>query len=249
VSRTDTWMPFYVGDYLSATGRLTTEQHGAYLLLLLDYWKNGPPPNNDAVLAQIARMSAKAWSKAKPVLLSFFEERDGHLIQNRVERERERVAEVVEKRSKAGKASAAARAKTQQNGNTCSTHVETNGHQNGRQIQSQLHSSTELIASSNEDVSAEPTEEPLTVEEVVEAWNDTAKRLGLVQVKKLTRERQQKTQARIRENTIADFKAALSTIEQSPFLRGEGRNGWKADFDFFVQKSSFTKLVEGSYVH
>lgn len=103
--------------------------------------------------------------------------------------------------------------------------------------------------SPNGDSSAEPTEQPLTVDEVVEAWNATARRFGLSEVKKLTRERQQRIQARIRENTIDDFKAALSTIEQSPFLRGEGRGGWKADFDFFVQKSSFTKLVEGSYVH
>jgi uncharacterized protein YdaU (DUF1376 family) len=70
----DTWMPLYVGDYLSATTRLTTEQHGAYFLLLLDYWKSGPPPNDDAVLAQIARMSPAAWRKAKPALiLGFFD--------------------------------------------------------------------------------------------------------------------------------------------------------------------------------
>ncbi len=76
-----------------------------------------------------------------------------------------------------------------------------------------------------------------------------ASRLGLAQVKKLTRERKQRLQARIRENTVEDFKAALLTIENSAFLRGEGRSGWKADFDFFLQKSSFTKLSEGTYVH
>ena len=64
-------MPLYVGDYLSATTRLTTEQHGAYFLLLLDYWKSGPPPNDDAVLAQIARMPLSAWRKAKPALIGF----------------------------------------------------------------------------------------------------------------------------------------------------------------------------------
>jgi uncharacterized protein YdaU (DUF1376 family) len=100
-------MPFYVGDYLSATGRLTTEQHGAYLLILLDYWKNGPPPNDDAVLAALARMSPAAWRKAKPALLGFFDISDGLLIQKRVEKERERTSNITEERSKAGKAGAA----------------------------------------------------------------------------------------------------------------------------------------------
>jgi uncharacterized protein YdaU (DUF1376 family) len=249
VSRTDTWMPFYVGDYLSATGRLTTEQHGAYLLLLLDYWKNGPPPNNDAVLAQIARMSAKAWSKSKPVLLSFFEERDGHLIQNRVERERERVAEVVEKRSKAGKASAAARAKIHQNGNTCSTHVETNGHQNGRQIQSQLHSSTELIASSNEDVSAEPTAKPLSKREVMDAWHDRMVPLGFPRIAKMTGQRERMLNARLKDSSIDEWMRVFDALERSNFCRGDNDRGWRADFDFLLQPKSFTGLLEGKYDH
>jgi uncharacterized protein YdaU (DUF1376 family) len=65
MSASDTWMPFYVGDYLSATGRLTTEQHGAYLLILLDYWKNGPPPNDDACWPHW-RASPLRMAKARP---------------------------------------------------------------------------------------------------------------------------------------------------------------------------------------
>jgi uncharacterized protein YdaU (DUF1376 family) len=107
----DTWMPFYVGDYLAATTRLTTEQHGAYVLLLLDYWRNGPPPHDDLVLAQIVRLSLAAWRKMKPAIMPFFEIRGEELFQGRVERERQKAAEITEKRSKAGKASAAARSR------------------------------------------------------------------------------------------------------------------------------------------
>lgn len=85
--KVDIWMPLYVADYLSATSRLTTEQHGAYLLLLMDYWKNGAPPDNDAVLAQITRLSPDAWTNARTMLQPFFEVMNGAWVQARVEAE------------------------------------------------------------------------------------------------------------------------------------------------------------------
>ena len=86
-NKTDIWMPVYIGDYLSATTRLTTEQHGAYLLLLMDYWKNGPPPDDDRVLAQITRMSENAWSNARSILEQFFKVSENKWTHVRVERE------------------------------------------------------------------------------------------------------------------------------------------------------------------
>ena len=41
----------HIGDYLQDTTRLSTEQQGAYLLLIMDYWTNGPLPDDDAALA------------------------------------------------------------------------------------------------------------------------------------------------------------------------------------------------------
>lgn len=85
--KADVWMPLYIGDYLADTTRLTTEQHGAYLLLLMDYWRNGPPPNDDATLAQITRLVPTAWKKAKPAVLRFFSDIDGMLHQKRADEE------------------------------------------------------------------------------------------------------------------------------------------------------------------
>ncbi|QRQ86273.1 YdaU family protein [Cupriavidus oxalaticus] len=85
--KVDVWMPLFIGDYLADTTRLTTEQHGAYLLLLMDYWRNGPPPNDDATLAQITRLTAAAWKKAKPAVIRFFKEEGGLLHQKRADEE------------------------------------------------------------------------------------------------------------------------------------------------------------------
>jgi uncharacterized protein YdaU (DUF1376 family) len=208
-------MPFFVGDYLSATGRLTTEQHGAYLLILLDYWKNGPPPNDDGVLAALARLSPSVWRKAKPALLGFFDIRDGVLIQKRVERERGRAAENVEKRSKAGKASAAARA--QQKSNKRSTHVAThvaaNGQQNLRPSPSP--GSNEPITSSDEDVSAEPTDRPLTRKEILDAWHERFVPRGHPAVAKMTALREKQLKARLKDCSLDEWQRAMDALERS----------------------------------
>lgn len=83
------WMPLYVADYLSSTTRLTTEQHGAYLLLIMDYWKNGRLPNDDHVLSQITRMSIERWGVLRGVLEGFFEVTDKEWIHTRIEKELE----------------------------------------------------------------------------------------------------------------------------------------------------------------
>lgn len=109
MKKTDAWMPLYIGDYLGATQRLTTEQHGAYLLLLMDYWRNGAPPNDDAVLAQIVRLSPTLWRKMKPVILGFFEPADGKLVHSRAETEIVRAVEHQVRRSSKAKKAADAR--------------------------------------------------------------------------------------------------------------------------------------------
>jgi hypothetical protein len=90
--KTDIWMPVYIGDYLADTMHLSTEQHGAYLLLLFHLWRRGILPDDNVVLAQITGLSISAWSTARAVLGEFFEIRDGLWHHGRVERERNRIA-------------------------------------------------------------------------------------------------------------------------------------------------------------
>jgi uncharacterized protein YdaU (DUF1376 family) len=253
VSKADTWMPFYVGDYLSATGRLTTEQHGAYLLILLDYWKNGPPPADDAVLAALARMAPAAWRKAKPALMGFFEVRDGLLIQKRVEQERAKTSTINQERSKAGKAGAAKRWQTnkQMNGKPIANAIDL-PLANGQQIDapSQSHTcSSEQVESPNGDLSAE-ADPPITEDEVLEAWQDRMVPLGFPPVRKMTPARKRSLKARLREYPdIGDWQRAFSALERSNFCKGDNDRGWRADFDFLCQSKSLTKLIEGAYDH
>jgi uncharacterized protein YdaU (DUF1376 family) len=243
-------MPFYVGDYLSATGRLTTEQHGAYLLILLDYWKNGPPPNDDATLAALARVPLPAWRKMRAALFGFFEVRDGVLIQKRVEAERNRALKITEERSEAGKAGASKRWRNHKpkNGKPMANAI-AEPLANGQQIDapSQSQGSNEPIASSNEDVSAGPT--PLTKQEVVDAWQTRMVPQGFPAIRKMTGQRERLLRARLRDSTLDEWLQAMAALERSAFCRGENDRGWRADFDFLLQPKSFTGLLEGKYDH
>jgi uncharacterized protein YdaU (DUF1376 family) len=88
------WFPFYVGDYTRDTARLTTEAHGAYLLLMLDYWVNGAPPDDDETLATITKLPLAIWKKRRPALVKFFKIKDGQWTHARIEKEKEKAEQV-----------------------------------------------------------------------------------------------------------------------------------------------------------
>ena len=102
MSKPDTWMPLYIGDYLQDTTRLSTEQHGAYLLLIMDYWTNGPLPDGDAALAQVARLPPAARKKTRPVVAPFFSIEDGEWRHKRIDEEHARALKFVEKQKANG---------------------------------------------------------------------------------------------------------------------------------------------------
>jgi uncharacterized protein YdaU (DUF1376 family) len=109
MTRIDTWMPLYVADYLADTGRLTTEQHGAYLMLIFDYWRNGPLPDDEIALSAITRLHGEAWQRNRAAVLRFFTLQDGSWYHARIDAELLRALACAEQRSLAGKASAEAR--------------------------------------------------------------------------------------------------------------------------------------------
>lgn len=104
------WMPLYIADYLADTTHLSATEHGAYLLLIMHYWTNGGLPDDDKRLARIARLSAKEWAEAKPILQEFFVDGWRH---SRIEQEMLTAHEKYEKRAAAGKKGGIAKAQRQ----------------------------------------------------------------------------------------------------------------------------------------
>jgi uncharacterized protein YdaU (DUF1376 family) len=104
----DIWMPLYIGDYIAATMTLSTEQHGAYLLLLMAAWKDGGKlPNDPEQLAQVTRLSPKKWALHERILQRFFIVTEDFWIHDRVREESERARDKVAKKASAGAVGAA----------------------------------------------------------------------------------------------------------------------------------------------
>ncbi|MDU9039969.1 DUF1376 domain-containing protein [Pseudomonas corrugata] len=102
------YMQLYVADYLADTMHLTTEEHGAYLLLIFNYWQTGKPIPVSR-LARITRLSNERWTDVERSLGEFFNERGNEWVHERIERDLEAVHATQEQRIAAGKASAEAR--------------------------------------------------------------------------------------------------------------------------------------------
>lgn len=110
MSRGDVWMPLYVGDYMADTMHLTAAEHGAYLLLIMHYWRTGPLPDDDKALSLIARTSREDWDLGVGnTVKSFFRQVKGKLRHSRIDKELYVVQARIDQRREAGRASANAR--------------------------------------------------------------------------------------------------------------------------------------------
>jgi uncharacterized protein YdaU (DUF1376 family) len=104
------YIQLYVADYLADTAHLNAAQHGAYLLLLFNYWQRGKPLNNsNERLSNVARMSNEEWEQNKPAISEFFKIDGDEWSHDRVNSDLAAVLSKSTKAAESGRASAAKR--------------------------------------------------------------------------------------------------------------------------------------------
>lgn len=93
------YMPLFIADYLADTQHLSVAEHGAYMLLIMNYWRLGSLPNDEKKLARIARCSDREWKSVSGTIRDLFNDDWTH---NRIEKELKKAREKSEARSEAG---------------------------------------------------------------------------------------------------------------------------------------------------
>lgn len=247
MAKADIWMPLYIGDYLADTMHLTCEQHGAYMLLLMAYWRKGAPlPSSDMALAAICRLSVDAWSIHKAVLMQFFDASSGTAwVHRRVEKE---MAEAVEKKGKAvEKAKKAAEAKWNK-ARECLEHDTSNA----KEVLD-ICPSPSPSPSPTQNIHIEKPPLPgksdnCPHQAIVDLYHEILPELA--RVKDLTEKRQKHLRARWRSDSrfqaLDWWRRYFSHVRGSPFLMG-AKTDFQAGFDFLIKPDSFQKVLEGVY--
>lgn len=106
------WMPIYWGDYFGKTTSLSTEEHGAYLLLIGTYWQRGRAlPDDDKFLSLTTKLSQKRWRVVRPKISEYFSISDGLWKHERVENEILRSSERLKSARANGRAGGLAKSK------------------------------------------------------------------------------------------------------------------------------------------
>lgn len=263
------WMPLYVRDYLSDTARLSTLEHGAYLLLIMSYWKDGGIPSDDDDLAYIVGLSMDEWLKIKPRIQRLFKDGWRH---KRIDEELAKAEEKYERRANAGRKGGLAKAATEQstsNAKQCSGIVNQPQPQPQPQEIRPLESSNELSSGSSTalPLDAPPQPEILDLrkarerkaesdldllDKITDLWNAWARRHGSPQVQRLNDTRAKHCRRRIadlkafgHDSPEAAFEFLLEKCSLSFYARGSPRK--PLDFDQLMREDFMTKMLEGVY--
>lgn len=125
---------------------------------------------------------------------------------------------------------------------------------NIKDIKQESGSNDQLTAASDEATAVEPQKskvEKLPAKEIKEMWNATCS--GFPKLFTISENRKNKMRLRISEmggseKALPLLKQIFEKMQQSNFLKGDNKRGWKASFDWlFENDKNWVKVFEGNY--
>jgi len=83
----------------------------------------------------------------------------------------------------------------------------------------------------------------------MEKWNAFAVNRKLPEITTITDQREIHLKARISSEDFFCFDELLKAIEEQPWLLGKNEKGWRVSFDWIINASNYTKIMEKNYLH
>lgn len=235
-------MPLFPDAYLADTTHLSTEEHGAYFLLLMAMWRRGGTvPNDDKDLARIVGLTPTKWLKIKCRLMSFLTVENNEISQKRLKKEWEYVHEKRQKNAKNG--SKGGRPKTYENNEI----AKPNGFENDNPNESPHTQPHTHIEKEEDKSSSKSLSKKTETDEFLTAYYSMAEQSGLSMPRAIPASRRARIAAKIKAHGLPVCLEAIQRVGQSNFCTGINDRGWKADLDFVLQDKSFLGLIEGKY--
>lgn len=248
-------MRLFVGDFLGDTTTLDQREVGAYMLILMAMWQSpeGRLPNDPRKIKLAAR-GGRDWPAVWASIRHYFHiDNDGFLANKRLTLERvsrTQIAEVNAQNGARGGRPKSLKAKD-------ATKADGSNSLNPEESYTRVHSPEKIQEGDKPPPeSSGGGEKRKKIEDgrdgrilmAVSAFNKIASEVGWPLVKTVSDTRGRRLLARIEQaGGLAEWLAQIRRGASSSFLRGEDGDGWKADFDFFLQERSFVRLMEGSY--
>lgn len=270
--KADTWMPWYVADYLADTTHLSTERHGAYCLMLMAAWKRGGTlPKDDQQLAEVTKLGMAKWRASKEVLLALFKDTGTTYSHKRVTEEWNRAQAISEKKAASGSKGGA---KKQQNrseeGSKPLANEVANAIANDKQTST--HASVSLPSPSQipsglipeADASSPPATPPCPHQRLLRLFSEKVPELpqprrelweggkGADAMKQrwhwlMTAKRESgKRYATTTDEGIEWMGNFFERVRDSDFLCGRGGK-WRCDLAWLMQRENFRKVIEHGY--
>lgn len=250
---------FNIGDYAADTVGLSPIEDLAYRRMIDMYYLSEQPLNGCST--DVARCCGLRdyVAEVEYVLQRFFDLADGKYIHKRIEKDLERFRERVEKKRKAGRASAEARKikgsnEEEQADSTPDQQVFNNCSTTHLPIYPSTHlpSEEQSTLSEGADPPAEPDGRPPScpTKQIIELYNSICTHLPVA--RRVTDATKAVIGARWREDekhqSLEFWKFFFKYVNDNPFLSGrkEGRS-FRASLEWVVKASNFAKIVNGNY--
>lgn len=243
------WMPTYWGDLLRDTSDMSTEEFGAYWLLIGHYWcRHRPLEDDDNRLRRLTRLSARRWAIVRPKLEQYFQVADGVWRHKKVDKE---LAESEKRRSayaERGRAGAMARWGGDRPDAAAGRPAQHQGNGVHDVEAPKTAAGGQLHRDSQPALDLSDTHGPDAVQEAFDLWNAFARTADYAVAQVLNSARRSSLRQRLKEcGGVSGWMVAIGRVGESSFLSGDNRDGWKPDLDFMLSKKHFTKLMEGGF--